>query len=90
MEAVNIAGILTVFAFLILPASLVTFISGSWITKLVAGWTAGIIASFAGLMLSLRLDVPCAPVIIILLGIILLIVYLVWKIRNNIENAYAP
>lgn len=72
VEAVSMAGILTVFAFLILPASLSAFVSGGWMPKLIAGWIAGIIASFMGLLLSLRLDVPSAPVIIVLLGIFLM------------------
>ncbi len=71
VEAVSMAGILTVFAFLILPASLTAFISGGWAKKLVFGWMAGILASFIGLLLSLKLDVPSAPVIIVLLGIFL-------------------
>ncbi|HCC71851.1 MAG TPA: hypothetical protein DEQ09_11980 [Bacteroidales bacterium] len=82
VEAVRIAGILTVFAFLILPASLSVILSGKWITKLIVGWLAGIVASFAGLLLSLKLDVPSAPVIITILGIILLLGYLLYKINN--------
>ncbi len=71
VEAVSMAGILTVFAFLILPASLSAFVSGGWMPKLITGWIAGIVASFIGLLLSLKLDVPSAPVIIVLLGIFL-------------------
>jgi zinc/manganese transport system permease protein len=83
VEAVNIAGILTVFAFLILPASLSVILKGNWTTKLIVGWVAGVTASFAGLLFSLKLDVPSAPVIITLLGIILLLGYLLYKISNN-------
>lgn len=82
VEAVNIAGILTIFAFLILPASLAVILSDNWTTKLIVGWLAGIAASVAGLLLSLKLDVPSAPVIITLLGIILLLGYLLYKISN--------
>jgi len=80
VEAVNIAGILTVFAFLILPASLAVLLGGNWMSKLIVGWLAGITASLAGLLFSLKLDVPSAPVIITLLGIILLLGYLLYKI----------
>ncbi len=83
VEAVNIAGILTVFAFLILPASLSVILKGNWTSKLIVGWVAGVTASFAGLLFSLKLDVPSAPVIITLLGIILLLGYLLYKISNN-------
>lgn len=71
VEAVSMAGILTVFAFLILPASLSAFASGGWAKKLIFGWLAGIAASFIGLLLALKLDVPSAPLIIVLLGIFL-------------------
>lgn len=83
VEAVKIAGILTVFAFLILPASLSVILGGNWTTKLVVGWLAGLAASFAGLLFSLRLDVPSAPVIITLLGLILLLGYFFFKIANR-------
>ena len=82
VEAVNIAGILTVFAFLILPASLAVILKGNWTTKLIVGWLSGIAASFAGLLFSLRLDVPSAPVIITVLGIILLLGYLFSKLAD--------
>jgi len=86
VEAVNIAGILTVFAFLILPASLSVILGGNWTSKLVVGWLAGTGASFGGLMLSLRLDVPSAPVIITLLGLILVLGYLGYKITVPAGN----
>ena len=38
VEAVNIAGILTVFAFLIIPAAISTFVQRSWTAKLITGW----------------------------------------------------
>lgn len=84
VEAVSMAGILTVFAFLILPASLSAFISGGWIAKLIAGWSAGIVASFIGLLLSLKLDVPSAPVIIVLLGILLVVSFSWFKLSGKV------
>ncbi len=72
IEAVNIAGILTVFAMLIIPASIGFIFTGNWRGRLCIGWISGAFASLAGLCLSFLMDVPCSPVIIILLGIILL------------------
>jgi len=83
VEAVNIAGILTVFAFLILPASLTAFFTKGWTSKLIAGWSAGVLASFLGLVLSLKLDVPSAPVIIVLLGLFLIVGFVVYRIKNG-------
>lgn len=83
VEAVNIAGILTVFAFLIIPASLTAFFTSGWMSKLIAGWSAGILASFCGLLLSLKLDVPSAPVIIVLLGLLLVLGFILFKIKQR-------
>ncbi len=83
VEAVSMAGILTVFAFLILPASLSAFIRGGWVAKLISGWSAGIVASFIGLLLSLKLDVPSAPVIIVLLGILLVLSFAWFKLSGK-------
>lgn len=87
VEAVSMAGILTVFAFLILPASLSAFVSRSWLAKLIIGWIAGIVASFVGLLLSLKLDVPSAPVIIVLLGIFLIAGFAWYKVTQRIVKA---
>ncbi len=83
VEAVSISGILTVFAFLILPASLSVVVSDKMPVKLITGWLAAIVASFAGLLFSMKLDVPSAPVIITLLGIILLLGYLWYKMKGG-------
>ena len=80
VEAVNIAGILTVFAFLIIPASITAFVGKGWMKKLSAGWIAGLLSSLFGLISSLKLDVPSAPVIILGLGLALLFSYLLYKI----------
>ena len=81
IEAVNVAGILTVFAFLIIPASLTAFITKSWMSKMIAGWIVGITAAVSGVFLSVKMDVPSPPVIIILLGILLLLGYGFFKIK---------
>ncbi len=72
IEAVNVAGILTVFAFLIFPASISALFSARWNTRIVIGLAVGSVAALAGLYLSIRLDITASPLIIVLLGIILL------------------
>jgi len=81
IEAVNVAGILTVFAFLIIPASLTAFTTKSWMRKIIAGWIMGITAAVSGVFLSVKMDVPSPPVIIILLGFLLLLGYGFFKIK---------
>jgi len=72
VEAVKIAGVLTVFAFLILPASISALFSSSWSNRILLGLLAGIIAAVMGLYFSISLDLTASPLIIIFLGIILL------------------
>ena len=83
IEAVNVAGILTVFAFLIIPASLTAFITKSWMRKIIAGWIMGITAAVSGVFLSVKMDVPSPPVIIIILGFLLLLGYGFLKIKAS-------
>jgi zinc/manganese transport system permease protein len=72
IEAVRIAGVLTVFAFLILPASISALFSGLWFQRVLIGLLSGILAAAAGLYLSLRMDLTASPLIILLLAFILL------------------
>jgi zinc/manganese transport system permease protein len=72
IEAVNVAGILTVFAFLIFPASISALFSAHWNKRIAIGLVSGLVATVAGLYLSVTLDVTASPLIIVFLGIILL------------------
>lgn len=80
IEAIRVAGVLTVFAFLILPASISALFSVSWRKRILIGLGAGILAALIGLYLSITLDVSVSPLIILLLGIILLVGILTRKI----------
>ena len=73
IEAVNVAGILTVFAFLIIPASLSVLLTNQWKARLLTGWGISLLCVVIGLYLSVKIDVPCSPVIIVLLAVALLL-----------------
>ena len=73
IEAIRVAGVLTVFAFLILPASISALFAVQWRQRILIGLGSGILATLIGLHLSITLDVSASPLIIILLGGILLI-----------------
>lgn len=73
IEAVNVAGILTVFAFLIIPASISVILVKSWFSRILLGWIISLFISVIGLYLSWKMDVQCSPVIILSLGISLII-----------------
>lgn len=80
IEAVNIAGILTVFAFLILPASISTIFAVRWWPKIWIGWIICLLTSFSGLYISWKFDIACSPVIIVFLGIFLILGIILKKI----------
>jgi len=80
IEAVKIAGVLTVFAFLIIPASISALFSVHWRNRIIIGLVSGLIATLLGLYFSITLDLTASPLIILFLGMILLISYMVRKI----------
>jgi zinc/manganese transport system permease protein len=64
-SSVQIAGVLLVFGLLVIPA-----VAGSMATErpggaLAVGWVFGFLASFFGLLASLRFDTPAAPTILV-------------------------
>ncbi|MBN2213639.1 MAG: metal ABC transporter permease [Bacteroidales bacterium] len=83
IEAVNVAGILTIFAFLILPASVSILLSRDWKRRLLTGWGIGLFVVVTGLYLSLKMDVPCSPVIIVLLAAVLTVTLLAYRLSGK-------
>ncbi len=73
IEAIRVAGVLTVFAFLILPASISALLASQWRPRILIGLGSGVLAAITGLYLSLKLDVSVSPLIILMLGIIFFI-----------------
>jgi zinc/manganese transport system permease protein len=73
IEAVRIAGVLTVFAFLILPASISALFSNRWGARIWIGLGAGVVATLLGLHFSITYDLTVSPLIILFLGVILLL-----------------
>jgi zinc/manganese transport system permease protein len=73
VEAVSIGGILTVFAFLIIPASTSALFTSRWTKRISIGLIIGSISTVSGLYLSWVMDIPCSPAIILFLGVSLLL-----------------
>ncbi len=72
VHSVEVGGILTVFAFLIIPASISALFSESWVHRILIGWGLGTIVTICGLFLSWNMDVPSSPTVILFLGVSLL------------------
>jgi len=77
VEAVNIGGILTIFAFLIIPSSVSSLFAGRWTNRILIGLLVGGISTLLGLYLSWNMDIPCSPAIIMFLGVALLLAVMV-------------
>ncbi len=76
VHSVRVGGILTVFAFLIIPASISALFSQKWLPRILIGWGLGTVVSVLGLYLSWVLDVPSSPTVILFLGVFLLLALL--------------
>lgn len=73
VEAVSIGGILTIFAFLIIPSSISALFATRWTKRVLVGLLVGGLSAVLGLYLSWVMDVPCSPTIILFLTVSLII-----------------
>lgn len=76
--AVEVAGVLMVFAYLVAPAIVALGAAERWVHRLALAWVTGGLASAAGLAASYRWDFPSGPAIVCTLGV-LLAAYAVWR-----------
>lgn len=68
-SSVQIAGVLLVFTFLVVPAACGMLFFKGWRARLLFGWGLGMVASTAGIVLSGIQDFPTGPAIITLFGL---------------------
>lgn len=81
VEAVQIGGILTVFALLIIPASTTLLFYTSWKSRILAGLTLSTVLTIPSLWLSWKWDVPASPVLIFFLGLALVGGGLIYRLK---------
>lgn len=68
--AVNLVGVLLVFASLIVPAFAASFVTGTFKGRLLLGWLLGLIAGISGLIVSYLADLPTGSAVVCALGIL--------------------
>ncbi|NOT34168.1 MAG: metal ABC transporter permease [Candidatus Eisenbacteria bacterium] len=73
-SSVQIAGVLLVFGFLVIPAVAGLMASSRTGIALIVGWGFGFVASVLGLLASVQWDMPAAPSILVTLSFLLLVV----------------
>ncbi len=71
--AVNLAGILLVFALLIIPAFSASIISTTFVSRLGLGWLLAIVGCMVGLWLSYNADLPVGATVVSVLGVLPLV-----------------
>jgi zinc/manganese transport system permease protein len=77
VNSVQLAGILQVFAFLIIPALIGRLFTRKPIKVLITGWLLGLVSSTFGIVASYKWDMPVAPVIVASLSVLFFFVLLI-------------
>lgn len=80
--AVQIAGIVVVFAYLIIPATMSALFSYNWGIRMLINWAATAVASVAGLVFAYYLDFSIGPAVALFLGGELIITAFYCRQRN--------
>ncbi len=78
--SVKLAGVLLVFAFLVVPSVCAMMFSESLKSRLIIGWVIGVMASILGMLVSYYLDFPTGASVVCVFGGILLLLALIKKV----------
>jgi zinc/manganese transport system permease protein len=81
-SSVRIAGVLLVFAYLIVPASCAVLFSKNPFRRLVIGWLIGSAASFLGMAVSYFYDFPTGASVVCIFGAMLLVLFFLRTLRG--------
>lgn len=88
VKSVHMAGILQVFAFLVVPALIGRLFFKKTVHILLTGWLVGVMVSVLGIFLSYKFDLPTAPVIVASLAVVFFVI-LALKIVFQLDNERA-
>ena len=69
-SSVRLAGVLLVFAYLIVPATAAAALARSARGRLLVGWALGILVSVAGLVASWTWDLPTGAIVVVTFGVL--------------------
>ena len=82
-SSVQIAGVLLVFGYLVIPAVAGLMASPRTGVALAVGWVFGVIGSMLGLLAAVQLDLPAAPSILVTLTALLVVLGTVLGLRRR-------
>jgi zinc/manganese transport system permease protein len=80
--AVRVTGVVTVFSFLIIPATISALFTNNWGVRMFITWAAATVASLGGLLFAYFFDFSVGPAIAFFLGLVLAIVALFNKFQR--------
>ncbi len=83
VKSVQMAGILQVFSFLVIPALVGRLFFQQPLQVLMTGWSVGVLISMGGILLSYKLDLPTAPVIVMGLATVFFILLIIRYFRKR-------
>ena len=86
--AVRVTGVVTVFSFLIIPATISALFSEHWGLRMFIAWTAATVASLVGLLFAYFFDFSLGPAIALFLGAVLVIAVLLAKYNDVIRQIW--
>jgi zinc/manganese transport system permease protein len=84
--AVNIAGILLVFAFLIIPGFSASILMGKFGKRLLLGWLLGLTGSAIGLWVAFVADLPVGATVVSLLGLLPIVALLIKQLMKKFNT----
>jgi len=87
---VRIAGVLVVFGFLIIPATISAMLASRWGLRLLIAWAVAAVASMVGLAVAYYLDFSLGPVITLCMAILLTAVALFVRLRSMLAPGANP
>ncbi len=86
--AVRVTGVVTVFSFLIIPATISALFSAHWGLRMFIAWAAATVASVGGLLFAYFFDFSIGPAIALFLGAVLVIAALLAKYNDVIRQIW--
>jgi zinc/manganese transport system permease protein len=85
-SSVKVAGVLLVFAFLIIPAVAATLVIEGTARRIVFGWIYGLVGCIIGMELSLRLDWSPGPTLVVVFLMLLIGTWLTKKVCGCLQK----
>ena len=90
VSSVQLAGILQVFSFLVIPALIGRLFTRDPLKILVSGWGIGLAASMFGITISYKLDLPTAPLIVASLSVVFFVLLIVTRRAGRKDRPAVP